>query len=171
VNLAAEIKRVAKLSGQFQLRSGAVSNTYFDKYQFESHPKLLRAIAERMVPLIPQGTEILAGLEMGGIPITVVLSQVTGIPTAFIRKEAKSYGTCKYAEGPDLAGKRVILVEDVVSTGGAISDALGKLRADGVHPIVTLCVIDRESGGAQALENLGVELRSLFRMSEIEHAS
>lgn len=171
MNLAAEIKRVAKLSGQFQLRSGTVSTTYFDKYQFESHPELLRSIAERMVPLIPTGTEILAGLEMGGIPIAAVLSQVTSIPTAFIRKKAKSYGTCKYAEGFSLVGKRVVLVEDVVSTGGAISDALEKLRADGVHPTVTLCVIDRETGGAEALADRGVELRSLFRMSEIENAA
>jgi orotate phosphoribosyltransferase len=171
MNLAAEIKRISKLSGQFQLRSGAVSRTYFDKYQFEAQPILLHSIAQSMAPLIPKGTEILAGLEMGGLPIATVLSQVTNIPTAFIRKEAKSYGTCKYAEGPDLAGKRVVLVEDVVSTGGAISDALQKLRADGVYPTVTLCVIDRETGGTQALANLGVELRSLFRMSEIENAA
>lgn len=108
---------------------------------------------------------------MGGIPIAAVLSQVTSIPTAFIRKKAKSYGTCKYAEGFSLVGKRVVLVEDVVSTGGAISDALEKLRADGVHPTVTLCVIDRETGGAEALADRGVELRSLFRMSEIENAA
>jgi orotate phosphoribosyltransferase len=76
VNVAAEIKRVAKLTGKFQLRSGATSDTYFDKYQFEA-PVLLRAIAERMGPLVPAGTQILAGLEMGGIPIAVMLGQVT----------------------------------------------------------------------------------------------
>ena len=169
MNIAAEINRVAKLKGRFQLRSGAISETYFDKYQFESHPILLRAIAEQMASLLPTGVEVLGGLEMGGIPIASVLSQVTGIPTAFIRKEAKSYGTCKYAEGPSLLGKHVVLIEDVVSSGGAILDALQKLRSDGISPSVTLCVIDRESGGKEALAKEGIELRSLFRMRDVEN--
>ena len=170
MSLAAEIKRVSKLAGTFQLRSGGTSDTYFDKYQFEAHPKLLRSIAESMAALVPADTQVLAGLEMGGIPVATVLSQVTGIPAAFIRKEAKTYGTCKYAEGPELAGNNVVLVEDVVSTGGAILDALRKLRADGVNPLVALCVIDRETGGKEALEREGIELRSLFQMRDIESA-
>lgn len=171
MDVAAEIKRIARLTGTFQLRSGASSDTYFDKYQFEAYPKLLRAIAERMEPLVPVGTQILAGLEMGGIPVATVLSQVTGIPTAFIRKEAKAYGTRKYAEGPRLPEDHVVLIEDVVSTGGAILDALRKLRPGGVRPLVVLCVIDRETGGKEALAQEGVELRSLFRMRDIEGAA
>ena len=97
MNVAAEIRRVAKLTGTFRLRSRATSDTYFDKYQFEAYPELLRAVAELMIPLVPSGTQVLAGLEMGGIPIATMLSQVTGIPTAFIRKEAKTYGTCRYS--------------------------------------------------------------------------
>jgi orotate phosphoribosyltransferase len=96
---------------------------------------LLRAIAEAMAPFIPPGTQVLEGLEMGGIPIVTIvtmLSQVTNIPAAFIRKEPKAYGTCRYAEGASLQGKRFILVEDVVSSGGAIIDALAKLKADGI---------------------------------------
>ena len=171
MNVAAEIRRVAKLSGTFKLRSGAISDTYFDKYQFEARPELLRAIAENMASLIPTGAEILAGLEMGGIPIAVMLGQVTGLPTAFIRKEAKSYGTCKFAEGPPLGGRHVVLIEDVVSTGGAILDAVRKLRADDVNLSTTLCVIDRETGGAEALAAAGIDLRSLFTMSYIENAA
>jgi orotate phosphoribosyltransferase len=171
VNVAAEIKRVAKLTGKFQLRSGVSSDTYFDKYQFEANPILLRVIAERMGPLVPADTQILAGLEMGGIPIAVMLGQVTDIPVAFIRKEAKAYGTCKYAEGPPLPGKHVVLVEDVVSTGGAILDALKKLHSDGVFPRVALCVIDRETGGREALAQAGIQLRSLYLMQDIENAA
>ena len=171
VNVAAEIRRVARLTGTFQLRSGGSSDTYFDKYQFEAYPGLLRAIAEAMAPLVPAGTRVLAGLEMGGIPVATVLSQVTQIPAAFIRKEAKTYGTCKYAEGPQLPRNQIVLVEDVVSTGGAILDALSKLRSDGVSPAVVLCVIDRETGGKEALAREGVELRSLFRMRDIESAA
>lgn len=168
--LAAKIRRSARISGHFVLRSGLTSDTYFDKYQFESDPILLRAIAEAMAPLVPAGTEVLAGLEMGGIPIVTMLSQVTGIPAAFIRKEPKEYGTCRYAEGASLQGKRFILIEDVVSSGGAIVDALVKLKADGMVPELALCVIDRQTGGVEALQAAGLTLKAAFTFAEIESA-
>jgi len=171
MNVASQILRTAKLSGEFTLRSGARSNTYFDKYLFESEPALLRAIVEVMAKDIPTETEILAGLEMGGIPVVTALSQLTGLPCAFIRKEPKTHGTCKYAEGPSLVGRKTVLVEDVVSSGGAILDALKMLRQDQIDSSVTLCVIDRETGGKEALLNEGVELRAAFTMSEIEAAN
>ena len=168
--LPARIRKSARLSGHFVLRSGLTSDTYFDKYQFESDPALLRAIAEAMAPLVPPGTEVLAGLEMGGIPIVTMLSQITNIPAAFIRKEPKEYGTCRYAEGASLQGKRFILVEDVVSSGGAIVDAMAKLKADGMVPEIALCVIDRQSGGTEALQAAGLVLKALFNFQEIERA-
>lgn len=166
--LQAQIRRCARLTGSFTLRSGKVSDTYFDKYQFEADPGLLRSIAEAMAPLVPRGTQVLAGLEMGGIPIVTMLSQVTGLPAAFIRKEPKEYGTCRYAEGASLVGKQFALIEDVVSSGGAIVDALHKLRADGLQPTVALCVIDRETGGKEALAGVGLPLKALFTFSEVE---
>src|SRR5580658_5110658 len=96
--LARQIATVSRLQGKFKLRSGVESDTYFDKYRFEADPVLLLAIANAMAPLIPSGSDALAGLEMGGIPIVTMLSQVTGLPAAFIRKKRKSYGTCQYAE-------------------------------------------------------------------------
>ncbi|QDT45445.1 Orotate phosphoribosyltransferase [Gimesia alba] len=165
--LAKQIKDSAQLSGTFTLRSGATSDTYFDKYLFESDPVLLKQIAEQMADLLPPETEVLAGLEMGGIPVVSVLSQVTGLPAAFIRKEAKTYGTCKYAEGIDLAGRKVVLIEDVVSSGGAILDALTKLRSSDIEPVCAVCVIDRQTGGAEALQNENLELRSVLTMQDI----
>jgi orotate phosphoribosyltransferase len=169
-HLARTIRDVAKLQGTFTLRSGAVSDTYFDKYRFEADPALLRAICEAMVPLIPDDASVLAGLELGGIPIVTELGQLTNLPTAFLRKEAKSYGTCRYAEGADLTGQRVVLVEDVVSSGGAIRDQVVRLNGDGIEPTTAVCVIDRESGGREALAARGVELKALFTMSGIESA-
>ena len=156
--------------GEFVLRSGATSSTYFDKYLFESDPVVLRSIAEALVPLVPTGTEILAGLELGGVPIVTALSLETGLPAAFVRKKRKRYGTAKYAEGPPLEGKTVVLVEDVVSSGGAILDALAMLRADGIEPVAVLAVIDRESGGREAVEAAGLEFRALFGLSELDAA-
>lgn len=168
--LAARIKQSSRLTGHFTLRSGKVSDTYFDKYQFEADPVLLHAIAVELAGLVPPDTEVLGGLEMGGIPIVTMLSQITGLPAAFIRKEPKEYGTCRYAEGASLLGKRFILVEDVVSSGGAILDALAKLRADGLAPTAAICVIDRETGGKQALARAGLPLKALLTFGEIEQS-
>ncbi|MGE0623630.1 MAG: orotate phosphoribosyltransferase [Pseudomonadales bacterium] len=165
--LARSIRDAAQLSGTFTLRSGAVSDTYFDKYRFEADPVLLRRVGEAMLGLIPAGTTVLAGLEMGGIPVVTILSQLTGLPAAFLRKVPKTYGTCRSAEGAALAGETVVLVEDVVSSGGAILDQLRLLQADGVSPAIAVCVIDRETGGREALEAEGIELRTLLTMSRI----
>jgi orotate phosphoribosyltransferase len=118
--LAKKIYDVAHLTGSFTLRSGSVSNEYFDKYRFESNPEILREIAKQMVALIPPETEVLAGLEMGGIPIATALSLETGIPCVFVRKQAKSYGTRQFAEGMDVKGKNVCIIEDVITTGGQV---------------------------------------------------
>jgi orotate phosphoribosyltransferase len=167
-SLSARIRQSSRLTGSFRLRSGQVSDTYFDKYQFEADPKLLLSIAQAMASLVPKDTEVLAGLEMGGIPIVTMLSQVTGLPAAFIRKEPKDYGTCRYAEGASLTGKVFVLVEDVVSSGGAIIDAMQKLKADGLSPTAALCVIDRETGGAEALAAAGLPLQALFTFRQVE---
>jgi orotate phosphoribosyltransferase len=169
-DLPARIRRCAKLTGRFVLRSGNVSDTYFDKYQFEADPRLLGDIAVELAALVPVGTQVLAGLELGGIPIVTMLSQVTGLPAAFIRKQPKEYGTCRYAEGADLTGKRFVLVEDVVSSGGAIIDFAARLRADGCVPDAAICVVDRLTGGREALAAHGLPLHALFTLEQIERA-
>ena len=169
-SLASRIKASAKLTGNFVLRSGARSGTYFDKYRFEADPTLLLDIATEMARLVPPGTEVLAGLEMGGIPVVTMLSQVTGLPAAFMRKQPKTYGTRQYAEGSPLRDRSFVLIEDVVSSGGAIIDMLHMLKGDGLFPTAAICVIDRESGGKEALSAVNLPLRSLFTYSEINDA-
>lgn len=168
--LALQLKNISRLQGHFTLRSGVVSDTYFDKYLFESDPVLLHAICTEMAKLIPEDAEILAGLEMGGIPVVTVLSQITGLPCAFLRKKPKEYGTCKYAEGPDLRNKKVVLIEDVVSSGGAILDELRLLSSDDIAPIAIVCVIDRQTGGYENLSRVGYRLESVLKMEDIENA-
>lgn len=97
--LAHRIYTTSTLTGSFQLRSGAVFHEYFDKYRFEADPKLLSAVAHALHPLVPPEVDALAGLELGGIPLVTMLSQLTGRPARFVRKAAKSYGTCQLAEG------------------------------------------------------------------------
>ena len=104
-SLAEEIDSACRLSGVFTLRSGQQATEYFDKYLFESDPRLIRRVVDAMVPLLPQQTELIGGLELGGVPLAAVLAQVTGLPTVFIRKEAKTYGTCRLAEGAEVKGR------------------------------------------------------------------
>jgi orotate phosphoribosyltransferase len=168
--LARKIYELSHITGKFQLRSGEISNEYFDKYLFEGQPEVLRAIAEQMRTLIPEGVEGLAGLEMGGIPVVTMLSQMSGIPALFVRKKAKEYGTCKLAEGGQLSGQKLLIVEDVVTSGGQILLSAAELRKREAVVEDVLCVIDRESGGLEMLAKNGLHLHSLFRMSEIKNA-
>ena len=165
--LARRIFDASHLTGTFTLRSGAVSQEYFDKYLFEADPALLRDIAEHLAPMVPAGTEVLAGLELGGVPLAVMLSQVTSVPTLFVRKEAKTYGTCRLAEGGGLDGRRITVVEDVVTSGGQVVSSCGDLRERGAIVEHALCVIDREAGGVDALAEIGVTLHPLFTMTEL----
>lgn len=169
--LSREIYAKSHLTGTFVLRSGATASEYFDKYLFESDPGLLRAIAEHMVELVPSDTHILAGLELGGIPLATMLGQVSGLPVYFVRKKRKEYGTCRLAEGGDLEGRRLLVVEDVVTSGGQVALSATDLRNLGASVGDALCVIDREAGGSEALRNEGVDLISLFRMSELTATS
>jgi len=164
--------RRSHLPGGFTLRSGVVAHESFDQYLFESHPAMLRRTAEALAPLVPaHGVDALAGLETGGIPLAVMLSQVTGVPTLFVRKEAKTYGTCRLAEGGDVEGRRLFIVEDVVTSGGAVLDAVAELRRRGATVERAVCVIDRESGGPQRLAENGIELKALFTMTELKAAA
>jgi len=172
--LAKKIYDTAHITGEFTLRSGAKSTEYFDKYLFEADPSLLKHIAEAMVRLVPPGIDALAGLEMGGIPLATMLSQLTGLPVLFVRKKAKDYGTCKIAEGGRVQGRKLLIVEDVVTSGGAILDAAKALRAEGAILDPVICVIDRESplpnNGPANLAKSDLILTPLFTMSELKRA-
>ena len=165
--LAQKIYSVSHIEGNFRLRSGQISNEYFDKYLFESEPKLLMEISNQLSELIPEGTEVLAGLEMGGIPIATALSMQTGIPAVFVRKKAKEYGTCKLAEGVDIDNKKVCIVEDVVTTGGQIVLSAKDLKELGAQLKYVLCVIERDEKSRDNLKKEGLELLSLFTMEEL----
>jgi orotate phosphoribosyltransferase len=166
--LAHEIYQVSHLTGQFKLRSGQISDQYFDKYLFESRPALLSEIANQMSKLIPSGTEVLAGLEMGGIPIATAISLKTGLPAAFVRKKAKDYGTCKLAEGAEINQKKVCIIEDVVTTGGQIILSAGDLKKLGAQIQAVMCVIQRGMDAEKILQKEGLALIPLFTMKELE---
>ncbi len=165
--LAREIYRRSHLGGSFTLRSGATTSEYFDKYRFESDPVLLAEVGRALLRLVPPATQALAGLELGGVPLAVAMSAASGLPAVFVRKQAKAYGTARLAEGGEVAGRRLAVVEDVVTSGGQVVASCTALRELGALVTGALCVIDREAGGAKALATEGITLAALYRMSDL----
>jgi orotate phosphoribosyltransferase len=166
--LARDVALCSRLTGEFTLRSGQVASEYFDKYLFESDPALLSRVVDRMLDLVPESTELLGGLELGGVPIVTMLSSRTGLPALFVRKKAKEYGTCKLAEGPGVDGRRVTLVEDVITTGGAVRDATRALRDAGATVEVVMCAIDRSPEGSNPLADVDLEVRAVLTKAELD---
>jgi orotate phosphoribosyltransferase len=165
--LARRVAEQCWLRGRFQLRSGRVSDVYFDKYRFESDPALLTAIAKHLLPLVPKDCEVLAGIELGGVPIATALSLISGLPVCFVRKAAKSYGTRQSAEGLDVRGRKLVLIEDVVSTGGQIIDSAKMLRDAGAVVADVLCVLVRDPAAHDNLAAAGLKLSGLFTTSDV----
>ncbi|KNX38970.1 orotate phosphoribosyltransferase [Luteipulveratus halotolerans] len=169
--LARDIDARCRLHGEFVLRSGKVSDEYFDKYLFEGDPELLRRVAAAMVDLLPADTQVLGGLELGGVPIATMLSSLTGLPAVFVRKEAKSYGTRRLAEGGDVDGKVVTLIEDIITTGGAVRDAAMALREQGAHVSTVVCAIDRSAPGDSVLPAVQVSTVSVLTKADLDAAA
>jgi orotate phosphoribosyltransferase len=165
--LAADLNAAAHLTGRFVLRSGAVSAEYFDKFRFESDPGLLRRVARRMLELIPPDTDALAGLELGGVPIATAMALESGLPAVFVRKAAKTYGTCRAVEGRDVEGLNLAIVEDVISTGGAIVDGAVHLRGEGAAIAGVVCAVWRGRGAPAIAALPGVPVRAAFLQSEL----
>ena len=168
MQLARDVDRRCRLRGEFVLRSGQLASEYFDKYLFEADPRLLGRVAARMARLLPADTQLLGGLELGGVPIATALSQLTGLPALFVRKQPKAYGTRKLAEGDDPAGKRVTLVEDVITVGGTVVAAAEGLRALGATVTTVVCAIDRSAAGESAVTAAGLTMLPVLTKAQLD---
>src|SRR5512133_464362 len=160
------LREHAYLEGDFVLRSGRRSRYYLDKYRFETRPDLLAALGERIARLVvehePDAVR-LAGPELGAVALAAAGSLASGLPFLIVRKAAKDYGTSNRVEGLYEEGDCVCLVEDVVTSGGALVEAVEGLRDAKLTVRTAICVVDREEGGADALARNGVRLRPIFR--------
>jgi orotate phosphoribosyltransferase len=169
-SLARALVEHAYLEGDFLLRSGKRSRYYLDKYRFETRPDLLKPLGERIAATVrehaPDATR-LAGPELGAVALAAAASLESGLPFIIVRKEAKEYGTAKRIEGPYEEGECICLIEDVVTSGGALLDSIEALRGAGLVVHTAVCVVDREEGGADALARHAVRLRPLFRAGEL----
>jgi orotate phosphoribosyltransferase len=160
----------ALLEGDFVLRSGKRSSYYLDKYRFATRPELLAPLGERIAAEArahePAAVR-LAAPALGAVALAASASLASGLPFIIVRDEAKEYGTANRIEGPFEPGDLVCLVEDVVTSGGALAEAVAAVREAGLVVRNAVCVVDREEGGSDTLARLGVRLRPLFHSSEL----
>ena len=160
----------AYLEGDFVLRSGRRSRYYLDKYRFETDPALLAGLGRELAALVrahaPQAA-LLAGPELGAVPLAAVTSIESGLPYVIVRKEAKEYGTGNRLEGVHSPGMRVCVVEDVVTSGGALLSAIEALRGADLDVCAAISVVDRQEGGADAIAAAGVAYTALFTVESL----
>jgi orotate phosphoribosyltransferase len=168
--LRTALVEAAYLEGDFVLRSGKRSSYYFDKYRFETRPDLLAPIGERIAAVVrehePEAVRLAAPV-LGGVVLAAAAALVSGLPFLMVRDAAKEYGTANRIEGPFEEGENVCFVEDVVTSGGALLEAIGAAREAGLVVHTAVCVVDREEGGADALARQAVRLRPLFRAGSL----
>ena len=165
--LAGAIAEAAVLRGRFQLRSGGTSDYYIDKYLFGTRPALLRRVAEALAAELPEDTQYVAGTALGAVPLAVAVSLARDLPAVLVRPEGRDHGPVRAIEGTLPPGTRVVLLEDVVTTGAAALAALEVLRAAGATVTTVIAVVDREEGGSERFEAAGVPYRALLRSRDL----
>jgi len=166
-DLAGRIKEAAYLEGDFTLRSGRKSRYYLDKYLFETQPDILRALGERLAACVRDSTTRIAGAELGGVPLAAATSLASGRPFVIVRNTKKDYGTQKPFEGRLDAGDRVLVVEDIATTGGQVLEAARFIRSVGAVVERIVAVIDRQEGARENLESAGFVFEALFTKADL----
>jgi orotate phosphoribosyltransferase len=165
--LAKRIAEVSLLRGEFTLRSGRKSNYYLDKYLFETQPDILRALGELFAKHAGPQVDRIAGAELGAVALAVAAGMATGKPFLFIRNQKKDYGTSKLLEGTLKAGETVLIVEDVLTTGGQVLEAAKTLKDAGAKVDKIVAVIDRLEGARANIEAAGYTFESLFTTKDL----
>jgi orotate phosphoribosyltransferase len=162
----ARIVRAAFLRGSFTLSSGRQSTYYIDKYLFETDPGVLRDVGRLLAQALPPDTTRLVGPALGGVPLATAVALETGLPFAIVRPEAKEYGTARAVEGRLSAGDRVVVIEDVVTTGRQAVHAARAVEAAGASVLLVLAVVDRCEGGKEGIAGAGYRFQALFDLDQ-----
>ena len=166
-DLARRIADAALLRGEFTLRSGRKSHYYLDKYLFSTEPEILAALGEMFAARITPEVTRLAGAELGGIPLVTAAGLAAGLPTVYVRNQKKDYGTAKQLEGKLGEEDRVMLVEDVCTTGGQVLEAARLIEQTGAVITKIVGTIDREEGARENIEKAGYVFEALFTKTDL----
>jgi len=166
--LARALREAAYLEGDFTLRSGRKSRYYLDKYLFETRPALLRELARRFARYVTAEVDRIAGAELGAVALAAATALETGRPFVIVRNAKKAgYGTGKLIEGRLEPGERVLLLEDIVTSGSQAIEAARTLTAAGAKLARIVAVIDRLEGGGEAIAAAGFAYERLFTSDDL----
>jgi orotate phosphoribosyltransferase len=165
--IIARVKETAYLTGTFTLRSGRTSNYYLDKYRFETQPDILKYLGEAFAGHVTPQTTRIAGAELGGIALAAAASLASGRPFVIVRNQKKDYGTSKLFEGLLEKGDRILLVEDIATTGGQVLEAAKQLAAAGATVERIVAVIDRLEGARENIEGAGFAFDALITSDDL----
>jgi orotate phosphoribosyltransferase len=165
--LATRIAQVALLRGDFTLRSGRKSNYYLDKYRFETQPDVLAALGRLFAEHVTPATDRIAGAELGAVPLAAAAGMASGKPIVFIRNQKKDYGTARQIEGVINAGESILIVEDILTTGGQVLEAAKAITDAGCKVERIVGVIDRLEGARENIESAGHTLKTLFTIKDL----
>lgn len=165
--LAKRIADVALLRGEFTLRSGRKSTYYLDKYLFETQPDILAELGRMFAARVAPGVDRLAGPELGAISLAAAASMASGKPFVIVRNQKKGYGSGKTIEGTLKPGERVMVIEDVLTTGGQVLEAVKSLEAAGAKVDGIVGVLDRLEGARQNIESAGYKFDALFTTTDL----
>ncbi|MGC8994750.1 MAG: orotate phosphoribosyltransferase [Pyrobaculum sp.] len=155
--------------GKFRLSSGLESPFYVDLRGVLGDPDLLRWVVERYLAVLSRlEFDAVLGVATGGIPYASILGYLLGRPVGYVRVEEKGYGTGRRVEGVDVAGRRAVVVDDVLTTGRSVLSAVNAVRAAGGAVVGVVVFLDREQCGADAVRReAGVDVYSVYRMREL----
>jgi orotate phosphoribosyltransferase len=164
--LAARVKASAYLEGDFVLRSGRRSKYYMDKYLFETQPDILAELG-RLFAARASDADVIAGAELGGVALAAAASMASGKPFLIVRNAKKDYGTSKMMEGKLEKGQRVLLVEDIATTGGQVLEAAKVLTEAGATVTKIVATIDRQEGARENIEKAGFVFEALLTKADL----
>ena len=170
--LAKQIRDAAYLEGDFTTRSGKKTTYYIDKYLFETKPEILKSLAREFATKLPDAStyDRIAGPELGAVSLAAAVSMEVGKPFLIVKKAKKDYGTQNLIEGAYTAGERVVVLEDVITTGGAVLTACDVLKSESLEIVKIVAAIDRQEGAVEAIQDAGYAVDSVLTSTDLANA-
>ena len=155
-------------TGEFRLTSGKISNIYIDLRKLPSYPEAFRKVVKLLVEKAGQYSfDYVCGIAIGGLPLATAIAYEMSKPLIYARREKKTHGTMKQLEGDYARGSRILIIDDVATTGGTLVDIVNLVKSEGLEVTGALVVVDRGEGAREALRNIGVVLDSLTTLENI----
>lgn len=172
------LKSLAYREGTFKLSSGGESDYYIDAKTVTQHPRGMELIAESILAILQRyNVQAVGGPILGAVPIATAVAMLSGqrgspLPAFFVRKDPKPHGLNKWIEGPVLSdGATVAIVDDVITSGQSVIEAVDRARQEGYNVAVVISLVDRESGGRERIESLGIRYENVFPISDLRSRS